>query len=270
MTDDEGVRVRFASAPTRIVTFAPANTETLFAMGLGRRVIGVSGPYDNFPHAAKRIERVGGSTGVEPNLEKVVALHPDMVLATSGGQEWKKRLRGLGIAVFSVDASSLPDVFHDIGTIGRITGVPARAAALRHSLSASAAAIERRVDADRPVTCFYEVYFQPPLYAVGPGSFIFDLLKHAGCDPVTAGLHRQVPELSVEAVVKDDPRVYLVDSLSASSATAVAKRPGFDGLSAVRQHRVRVIDSDLVTRPGPRIVQGLRALAAALHPDLFR
>jgi iron complex transport system substrate-binding protein len=207
---------------------------------------------------------------VEPNLEKVVALHPDLVLATSGGADWKKRLRGLGIPVFSVDATSLPDVFHDIGTIGRITGVPARAATLTHSLSGRAAAIERSVAAERPVSCFYEVYFQPPVYTVGPGSFVFDLLKHAGCDPVTSGLHRQYPELSVEAVVEDDPRVYLVDSLSASSPAAVAKRPGFDALSAVREHRVDVIDSDLVTRPGPRIVRGLRELAAALHPGVYR
>jgi iron complex transport system substrate-binding protein len=269
-TDDEGVKVTFRSAPTRIVTFAPANTEILFALGLSRRIVGVSGPYDNYPPAAKRIDRVGGADGVEPNLERVVALRPDLLLATSGGEDWKKRLRGLGVPVFSVDATSLRDVFHDIDTIGWITGVPGRASALTRTLSARADAIERRAGADRPVSCFYEVYFQPPVYTVGPGSFVFDLLKHAGCVPVTSGLHRQYPELSVEAVVHDDPRVYLVDSLSASSLAAVAKRPGFDALSAVRGHRVDVINSDLVTRPGPRVVQGLRALAVALHPDAFR
>jgi iron complex transport system substrate-binding protein len=130
--------------------------------------------------------------------------------------------------------------------------------------------VERRAGVSPAVTCFYEVYFQPPVYTVGPGSFVFDLLKRAGCDPVTSNLHRQYPDLSVEALVQDDPRVYLVDSLSASSAAAVARRPGFDALSAVRRHRVVVIPSDLVTRPGPRIVQGLRALAASLHPDAFR
>ena len=270
LTDDDGVRVTLRTIPTRIVTFAPANTEILFALGLGKRVVGVSGTYDNFPPAAKKIEPIGGSTGVEPNLEKVVSLRPDLLLATSGGEDWKKRLRGLGIPVFSVNATSLPDVFHDIDTIGQITGVPQRAAQLTHVLSGRARSIEDRVGADRPVTCFYEVYFQPPVYSVGPGSFVFDLLKHAGCDPVTSSLHHQYPQLSVEAVVQDDPQVYLVDSLSASSPSAVAKRPGFDALSAVRDHRVVVIDSDLVTRPGPRIVGGLRELAAALHPAAFR
>jgi iron complex transport system substrate-binding protein len=270
VTDDEGVTMTLKAAPTRIVTFAPANTEILFALGLGNRVVGVSGPYDDYPLAAKRIERVGGATGVQPNLEKVIALHPDLVLATSGGQDWKKRLRGLGVPVFSINAMSLPDVFHDIDTVGTITGVAARAKDLTRSLARRSKAIERRVSADPAVTCFYEVYFQPPVYTVGPGSFVFDLLNRAGCDPVTSNLHRQYPELSVEALVKDDPRVYLLDSLSASSPAAVARRPGFDALSAVRHHRVVVIPSDLVTRPGPRIVRGLRALAVALHPDAFR
>ena len=269
VTDDDGVTMSLKRAPTRIVTFAPANTEILFALGLGKRVVGVSGAFDDHPPAAKRIEHVGGATGVQPNLEKVVSLHPDLLLATSGGEDWKKRLRGLGVPVFSINATSLPDVFHDIDTVGTITGVPAKAEALTRSLSRRAGTIEQRVSADPPVTCFYEVYFQPPVFTVGPGSFVFDLLKRAGCDPVTSTLHRQYPELSVEALVQDGPRVYLVDSLSASSPASVARRPGFDALSAVRHHRVVVIPSDLVTRPGPRIVLGLRALAAALHPGAF-
>src|SRR5207237_8949689 len=97
LTDDGGVRVTLKSAPRRIVTFAPANTEILFALGLGSRVVGVSGSYDNYPPAAKHIQRVGGSTGVQPNLEKVLSLSPDLLLATSGGDAWKTRLRGLGV-----------------------------------------------------------------------------------------------------------------------------------------------------------------------------
>jgi iron complex transport system substrate-binding protein len=269
LTDDEGVKVTLQSRPDRIVTFAPANTEILFALGLGSRVVGVSGPYDNFPPAAKEIERVGGTTGVEPNAEKVVSLRPDLLLATSGGDSWKKRLRSLGVPVFTVNASSLRDVFHDIDTVGRLTGVPGRASRLTDGLERQAAATIRRVSADPLVSCFYEVYFQPPVYTVGPGSFVFDLLTHAGCRPVTSDLHLAYPQLSVEALVKDDPRVYLVDSLSAASPSAVAQRPGFDALSAVSHHRVVVIDSDLVTRPGPRVVKGLRQLARALHPRAF-
>ena len=95
---------------------------------------------------------------------------------------------------------------------------------------------------------------------------MFSLLKQAGCDPVTANLSTQYPQMSVEAIVKADPDVYLVDSLSAPSVASVEKRPGYDVLSAVSDHRVVMIDSDLVTRPGPRVADGLRELADALHP----
>ncbi len=266
LTDDDGVSVTLKAPPQRIVTFAPANTEILFALGLGDRVVGVSGRYDNYPPAARAIDEVGGSNGVEPNIEKVVSLQPDLLLATSGGEDWKQRLRQLGVPVFSIDATSFGDVLHDIRTVGTLTGADRPAAALTANMAAEAAEVKARVAAEPPVSCFYEVYYQPPVYTVGPGSFVFSLLKLAGCDPVTANLKTQYPQMSVEAIVRADPAVYLVDSLSASSVAAVGKRPGYDALSAVRDHHVVVIDSDLVTRPGPRVVDGLRELAEALHP----
>ena len=99
LTDDDGVSVTLKAPPQRIVTFAPANTEILFALGLGDRVVGVSGRYDNYPPAARAIDEVGGSNGVEPNIEKVVSLQPDLLLATSGGEDWKQRLRQLGTGI---------------------------------------------------------------------------------------------------------------------------------------------------------------------------
>ncbi|MDP9341074.1 MAG: helical backbone metal receptor [Actinomycetota bacterium] len=267
LTDDDGVSVTLKAPPQRIVTFAPANTEILFALGLGDRVVGVSGRYDNYPPAARQIEEVGGSTGVAPNIEKVVSLQPDLLLATSGGEDWKQRLRQVGVTVFSIDATSFDDVLHDIQTVGKLTGAEQPAAALAANMAAEAAEIKARVAAAPAVSCFYEVYYQPPVYTVGPGSFVFSLLKLAGCDPVTANLNTQYPQMSVEAIVRADPDVYLVDSLSAPSVAAVAKRPGYDALSAVRDQRVVFIDSDLVTRPGPRVVDGLRELADALHPS---
>ena len=269
ITDDEGVELTLDAAPRRIVTFAPANTEILFAIGLGDRVVGVSGSFDDFPAAARDITPVGGSTGVQPNIEKVVSLRPDLLLATSGGEPWKKRLRDLGVPVFTIDGTGLRDVVHDIETVGRITGASSAAEQLAGRMRARIAAIETRVRREPAVSCFYEVFFQPPVYTVGPGSFVFDLLRQARCDPVTSGLKNPYPQLSVEAVVDDDPEVYLVDSLSAKSVAAVAERPGYDALSAVQRHRVVRVDSDLVTRPGPRVVRGLAALARALHPDAF-
>ena len=120
--------------------------------------------------------------------------------------------------------------------------------------------------ATRPaVSCFYETYY-PPLYTVGPGTFIYDLLQRAGCDPVTARADQQYPEWSVEDLVRRNPDVYLVSSESGVSARAVAGRAGFDAVAAVAEGRVVPVDADLVERPGPRVVQGLRLLVDALHP----
>lgn len=270
VTDDDGVKVTLNAPPRRIVTFAPSLTEIVFALGLGNRLVGVSGPYDNYPPAAERITRIGGAGqyGVDPNLEKVVSLHPDLFLAIEGGNAWKAKLRGLGIPVFTLDSTSFASTLRDIREVGRITGTLQRATALTDRMAAQAMTIERKAAAQPTVSCFFEVSY-PPLYTVGPGSFIYGLLRMAGCDPVTSSAKSAYPQWSVEELLKENPAVYLVGSGPGESAAAVGKRPGFDALSAVRDGSVVVVNSDLVTRPGPRLAQGLLALARALHPGLF-
>jgi iron complex transport system substrate-binding protein len=270
ITDDAGVKVTMSNAPERIVTFAPANTEILFALGIGDRVVGVSGSYDDFPPQAKSLPQVGGAGnfGVDPNIEKVVALHPDLMLTTSGGEQWKARLRQVGVTVFAIDATDFDDLLHDIDTVGTLTGTGAAAARLTDGMRTSAGGIQSKVAAGPAVSCFYEVYY-PPLTTVGPHTFVFDLLKRAGCDPVTASAKAPYPTWSVERLVSESPQVYLLDSLSGATPQAVEKRHGFDAVAAVADGHVLVIDSNLVTRPGPRIVQGLDALAHAMHPDVF-
>jgi len=242
LTDDDGVEVTLDAPPQRIVTFAPSNTEIVFALGLGDRLVGVSGPYDDYPPAARRIEEVGGAGdfGVDPNVEKVVSLQPDLLLAISGGEQWKERLRDLGIPVFTIDATDLDDLLHDIRTVGRLTGAVEAADRLTSRMQAE----------------------------VGPDTFIADLLERAGCDSVSASAKSDYPEWSVDDLVRQGPAVYLVSSESGASPRAVARRPGFGAIAAVAEGHVVPIDSDLVSRPGPRVVDGLRLLAEALHPSV--
>jgi iron complex transport system substrate-binding protein len=127
------------------------------------------------------------------------------------------------------------------------------------------AAIQRQVSSDAPVSCFFEAYY-PPLTTIGPHTFIFDLLERAGCDPASAGANSDYPEWSVDALVAKSPSVYLVASESGVSPEAVAKRPGFSGIDAVADGRIYLVDSDLISRPGPRVIDGLRSLAQILHP----
>jgi iron complex transport system substrate-binding protein len=268
--DDDGVMVTVKAPPQRIVTFAPSNTEIVFALGLGGRVVGVSGKFDNYPPQARTLQSVGGSGqfGVDPNVERVVALHPDLMLTISGGDQWKKRLRDLGITVFTINATAFADLLHDIKTVGEITGADAAASALTAKMAGQAASIASKTGGRPPVRCFFEAYY-PPLTTVGPHTFIYDLLKRAGCAPVSTGAKSDYPEWSIDQLVAHPPDVYLVASESGVSPAQVEKRPGFDAIAAVRAGKVHLVDSDLISRPGPRVVQGLLALARIFHPDLF-
>jgi iron complex transport system substrate-binding protein len=270
MVDDDGVKVTLNAAPKRIVTFAPSATEIVFALGLGDRLVGVSGKYDNYPAGARGIEQIGGAGdfGVDPNVEKVVSLRPDLFLTIAGGDQWKQRLRALGVPVFTIDSTGLEDVYHDIETVGRLTGAVAAATSVVGRMQAVARDVQARIAAEPAVSCFFEVYY-PPLTTVGPNTFIGDLLRRAGCRSVSARAKSDYPQWSVEDLVLEDPQVYLVSSESGASASAIAHRPGFDAVGAVAAGRIIRIDADLVSRPGPRVVDGLRLLARALHPGAF-
>lgn len=264
LVDDDGVEVTIEAEPQRIVTFAPSMTETLFALGAGDRIVGVSGPFDDYPAEAKGIEQVGGGGefGVDPNIERVLALAPDLFLAISGGDAWKAELRDLDVPVVTLDAVDFDDLLDDIRTMGELTGTGDAAETLVEDMAARADAVEAQTA--EPVSCFFEVYY-PPLTTVGPDTFLFDLLERAGCDPVTADAMSDYPEWSVEDLVAEGPDVYLATPESAKSTSKIAERPGFDAIPAVASGSIALVDGDLVTRPGPRVIDGLEQLAAALH-----
>jgi iron complex transport system substrate-binding protein len=269
LVDDDGVAVTMKAPPERIVTWAPSNTEILFALGLGGREVGDSGPFDNYPPEAASIPHVGGEGGVTPDIEKIVSLRADLVLnGFEGGQDWKQRLRQLGIPVFSIYATTLDDALHDIRTVGRLTGATAKADEVVRDMSARIQSVATAVSTTPAVGCFFEAYY-PPLTTVGPHTFIYDVLKRAGCDPVSGKAKGDYPQWSVDKLVQEGPQVYFAASESASSPQAVAARPGFAGIAAVKAERVFLIDSDLVTRPGPRVVQALEEIARDLHPSAF-
>ena len=271
LTDDDGVEVTLEREPRRIVTFAPSITEIVFALGVGHRLVGVSGEFDDHPPEAADIEHVGGAGefGVDPNVEKVVSLEPDLFLTIKGGDQWKERLRELGIPVITVDAVDLEDLLDDIRTVGRLLGAAAhrRSVGLTEQMEAEADEITTTAQQRPPVTCFFEVFYGPPLTTVGPGTFLSELLSRAGCESVSDQARTPYPNWSVDRLVEADPDVYLVSSESGVSPDAVGGRPGFGAVTAVAEGRVILIDSDLVSRAGPRVVEGLRLLAEALHPE---
>ena len=262
VTDDEGAEVTLEGAPERIVTFAPSHTEIVFELGLGDRLVGVSGPFDNYPPEAASIEAVAGRSGVEPNLEKVVSLEPDILLTAFIGGEWKERLRELGVPVFTTLAVSFEDTLSDIDTIGRLLGAEDETDALLSNIRADAEAVGELVAQREPVTCFLDL---SDLFTVGPGSLEFDLLEQAGCEPVTTTADDPYPQWSLEQLVQDDPDVYLV--AEGVSVKEVSGQEGIRDLTAVREGRIYQVNADLISRPGPRIGQGLGEIADALHAE---
>jgi iron complex transport system substrate-binding protein len=262
VTDDEGAETTLAAAPDRIVTFAPSHTEIVFALGRGDRLVGVSGDFDDYPPEAQDIEAIGGAGGVEPNIEKVVALDPDILLTAFIGGEWKDRLRELDVPVFTTLASSFDDAVADIEVIADLLEAEEEGRALADDLTAQAEAVETAAAGQSRVTCFLDF---GDLFTAGPGSLEFDLLERAGCDPVTASTDEPYPQWSAEQLVQDDPDVYL--AAEGTSVEQVARQPGLADLTAVRQGRIEEVDSDVISRPGPRMVEGLEALAAALHAE---
>jgi iron complex transport system substrate-binding protein len=276
VTDDAERRVIVEAEPQRIVSLAPSNTEIVCALGACDRLVGVT-DFDDHPPEVGEIEDVVIAAVVD--VERVVAAEPDLVLAA--GNELTpstviQQLDGLGLTVLVLYPETLDEVYGDIELVGQVLGRAAAASevvdGMRQRVDSVVAAV---ADAERPVT-LYEVFHAEGLtYTAGDGSFLASLLELAGAEPVTGDPQGLLPP---EELVTADPELILLGTASYDPAlsdpetalTTVAERAGWSELRAVRDGRVVPYRDDVVTtRPGPRIVDGLEALARAIHPDRF-
>jgi iron complex transport system substrate-binding protein len=274
LTDGLGRKLTLASRPERIVSLAPSNTEILFAVGAGEAVVGVT-KYCNFPEAARQIEQIGGFSAKTISIETIIALKPDVVFAGDESQQPViDALEQAGIPVIALKAATFDDVYANIALAGKATGHVAEAeqvvAAMRDRVTAVSAKAAT-IPAGQRRSVFYEV-FDEPLMTAGPGTFIGQMIELAGATNVFADASAEYPEISAEEVVARQPEVIVGPQSHADKLTAdvIAARPGWNGLAAVRDNKIVIIDGDSVSRAGPRLAEALEALAASLYPDVFK
>ena len=258
------------SIPMRIVSTAPANTEMLFALGLGERVVGVTS-LDDYPPEAAKIAKIGD---FQPNPEAIVALDPDLVVGYSGNEEALAPIKTAGTPVLILNPATVAQIYTDITTVGAATGATGQATELVESIKAQMKSVGDAAAAagDSPKV-FFAV--DNTLWTAGPGSFVDELLTLAHATNVAAtpgadgAAAQPYYQFAPEQLVAADPDVILLPGSFYKSAEEFSADPRFAGLRAVKEGRVLVIDDVTVTRPGPRIADGLKVLAMAIHPGAF-
>jgi iron complex transport system substrate-binding protein len=281
LVDDEGYVTNLTSVPQRIISLAPSNTQIVFAIGAGDKVVGVT-DYDHYPYnftawiAAGNMTSVGGFS--TPNKEVIASLHPDLILATIINDPDVVTLRSLGYKVLILNPNNVTGVLQDISLVGRATDTDKNATAVINNINNEISTINAKIAAaneTKPLV-YYEVW-NDPLMSAGSTSFINDVIAKAGGQNIFENETQQYPTVSSETIVQKNPDVILLPTDMANPGEApfygsvdqVKARPGWNSINAVKNNRVVVVDGDLFAEAGPRIGDQIAAAAKAFYPDLF-
>jgi len=263
--DDLGRLVAINGTPQRIISLAPSITETLFALGLGDKVVGVTDWCDYPPEALEK-EKVGGYT--TPDIEKIVALNPDLILVAHGTpMEVINTMVGLGLTLFGIKTTDLDDLLNDIKRIGEITDKELEAQALTSEMAVEIQAVtDQTEELEQRPKVFYIVWHDP-LQTAGSGTFIHELIEKGGgvniCGNITG-----YPIISIEEVIACNPEVIITSAWPGIYEWAMNETT-LNATDARQNNRVFACDDNLVQRPGPRLVKGLEWFAYFIHPEIF-
>ena len=260
--DDLQRDVHFDRPPQRVITLLPSLTETVCALGECSRLVGTD-RYSDWPRMVVALPKAGGLDDAQ--IELIIHLRPDVVLLSRSARV-TDRLAQLGVKTFAIEAKTYAGIAHSIGVVAQVLGVPAKAAPLNEDIQRGIDALSRdamkRRHAANPPSVYFEVDAAP--YAAGESSFIGELLLRLGVRNIVPAELGPFPKLNPEYVVLHNPDVIFV---SPQDAQTLGQRPGWTGIRAVREHRLCALSPearDTVVRPGPRVVEGMRALAACL------
>lgn len=261
--DDLGRSVTLPAKITRIVSTAPSVTESIFAAGAGDRLVGVT-TFCDHPEQAKTIAKVGDT--MTPNMEAIIALKPDVVLVSTASQieAFTQTLAENGIAVYVTNPTSLDSVIDDLGKLGDLFGTAEHVAEVVSGLKRRVSSVRDKLNAQEPVRTFVQIS-REPLFTVGKTSFLNALIEAAGGRSVTADVESAYPKLSKETAIALRPDAILISE----SPDNQEPNEVFRNSPAVTNGRVYKINADLLSRPGPRLVDALEQIAKLLHPEKF-
>jgi iron complex transport system substrate-binding protein len=258
--DDRGISVRFVSEPRRVVSLAPSLTEVVFLLGQEKKLVGVT-RYCNYPRQAESIPKIGGIA--DPDIERIVAAAPDLVLCTTDGnpKEKVKALEEIGIPCFALAPQDLPGIYAAIERIGAVLGVPERAR--REAGALRARALRAAGKAADPVPGVLFAVSTSPVIAAGKGTFMDELLLLAGGRNVASAFSGRYPRLTVEDLLAGKPDVIFIASMAGVEKFS-PEWTRWKEIPAFRDGEVVSLDGDLLTRPGPRMVAALEEVSRVL------
>jgi iron complex transport system substrate-binding protein len=274
LQDGLGRTISLPGPASKVVSLAPSNSEILFAVGAGSQLVGRDS-FSDYPAEVQSVASIGETYG-GLDIEAIVALQPDLILAAAiTPPEQVTALENAGLKVFVVpNPTDLEGMYASLSMVAELTGRQEQASQLISDLKSRVAAVEAKTASvtARPLV-FYELDATDPnaVWTPGPGSFVEMLIQKAGGDNAASVLESEWAQMSLEKIIELDPEFILLGDSTWGGVTveSVAQRAGWEGLTAVKEGRVHPFDDNLVSRPGPRMVDGLEALARLLHPELF-
>jgi iron complex transport system substrate-binding protein len=265
LTDDFGDTLVVAAPPARIVSLNPTTTELLYAIGAGPRVVGRT-HWDSWPAEVRAVPDLG--PGIRPNVEAVLAAHPDLVLlyASQDNRDAARRLRAAGVHTASYKVDRIADFRRVVGALGTLTGDTAAARVTADSVSATLERV-RAATASLPHPRVFWPLWESPLLSVGGGSFLNELLRIAGATNVYDSLPQPSPVVAFEDLLERDPDVVLVNP---SSRARILADPRWRALRAVREGHVLAVDTTIVNGPSNRVGASAVSLANLFHPGVVK
>lgn len=258
--------------PQRIVSLSPSTTETLFAIGAGDQVVGVTS-YCNFPKEAATREIIGGFSPKTISVEKIISLNPDLVIAgVSAHQPIADTLKEAGIPVLSIEPKSIDDVRAVIEELAIITGHEVRGKSLSNSIEKRIDRVQEKLSSleGERLRVFYEVW-DAPLMTAGPQSFTGQMITLAGGNNIFSDVKEEYPQVSSEELVSRNPQVIISADTHGDKLNleTLKERDGWQSIDAYKNNRIILLDGDVVSRPGPRMIDAIEMMAKALYPELF-